>query len=467
MSTRVATSTVSREPLTAEEVAAVRRRGLVASAWATPASGEDGRRILTVRNGAEATGCGALVARDAAEATGATGLGEVDGSTHEPERNFERWGGVNTHPPAGKGKRPHLVIPRAEYINNPTIHQILRPRASAPSSNATILISYFGLCTYTPETLWRCTSRRTAANSSSLLPPPLHALSKALQKTLSPIPPIITIICLGLLLLTTITLAFVPPLSGIRWVILERVYLGVGLLTVVTGVFSAVLFYQSGLVAFAVLDSLHEGKPSGVSVRKGGSGIAVAWAAVFFEAVGALGVVWLVLYGPGEAGTDEDGDGGSTPLSIFSRVFGGKKDEQGQELGEGVGRGSNSPTFPQNVHPALRSGDITIGAPLEVRRDVHPLRGNFQPENHLPSRRADREVERVLSVGSVSTVSALSDRGSIRGADGGRQGSAISAVSDMTTVREAGSAGRGRLESERVRNMRRGNAPFPGGWNMI
>ena len=249
--------------------------------------------------------------------------------------------------------------------------------------------------------------------------------------------------------------------------ILERVYLGVGLSAVVIGVFSAVLFYQSGLVAFAVLDSVHGGRGGGLSARKGGSGIAVAWAAVFFEAVGFLGIVWLVLYGSGGGSTDGDGDGGSAASSIFSRVFGRKKDEQGQELGEGVGRGRNSPTFPQRVHPAPRSGEITIGAPIEVRREVHPLRGNFEPENHPPSRGADRDMERMLSVGSVSTVSALSDRGSARGADGGRQESTISAVSDMTTVMGAGSAGRERLGSERVQNMRRGNSPFPGGWNMI
>jgi len=425
----------------------------VAGTWATSASGESGSPTLAVRDGAEATG--------------ATGLGEIDRSAHGPERNSERRGAVNAHPPAGKGKRPPLVIPRAEHTNNPTIHQIVRPRAPTPPSDATILISYFGLCTYTPETQWHCTSHRTTANSSSPLPPPLHALSRGLQKTLSPLPPILAIICLGLLLITTITLAFVTPLTGTLLVILERVYLGVGLSAVVIGAFSAVLFYQSGLVAFAVLDSVHGGRGGRISARRGGSGIAVAWAAVFFEAVGFLGIVWLVLYGSGGGGTDRDGDGGSAALSIFSRVFGGKKDEQGQELGEGVGRGRNSPTFPQSVHPAPRSRDITIGAPIEVRREVHPLRGNFQPENHLPSRGADRDMERMLSVGSVSTVSALSDRGSARGADGGRQKSTISAVSDMTTVTGAGSAGRGRLGSERVQNMRRGNAPFPGGWNMI
>ena len=439
----MATSTVSREPLMEDAAAVVTRRGL-----------------------AEATGCGMLVARDAAEA-GATGPGEVDRSTHEPERSSERWGGANTHLPAGKGKRPHLVIARAEHINNPTIHQILRPRAPAPPSDATVLISYFGLCTYTLETQWRCTSRRTTTNSSSILPPSLHTLSKALQKTLSPLPPILTIVCLGLLLLTTITLAFVTPLAGTRWTILEKVYLGIGLLAVVIGVFSAVLFHQSGLVASVILNSVQEGKGGGVSARKGGSGIAVAWAAVFFEAVGFLGIVWLVLCGSGGTGTDRDGGGGSAALSIFSRVFGGKKDEQGQELGEGMGRGRNSPTFPQNVPPAPRSDDITIEAPTEARRDVHPLRGNFQSENHLSSGGINRGTERVLSVGSVSTVSALSDRGSVRGADGGRQESTISTVSDMTAVMGAGSAGKGRLESDRVQNMRRGNSPFPGGWNMI
>ena len=217
-------------------------------------------------------------------------------------------------------------------------------------------------------------------------------------------------------------------------------------------------------MASVILNSVQEGKDGGVSARKGGSGIAIAWAAVFFEAVGFLGVVWLVL---GGIGTNRDGGGESAVLSIFSRVFGGKKDEQGQELGEGMGRGRNSPTFPQNVHPAPRSDDITIEAPVEVRRDVHPLRGNFQRGDHLSSGVVDRGMERVLSVGSVSTVSALSDRGSVRGADGGRQESTISTVSDMTAVMGAGSAGKGRLESERVQNMRRGNSPFPGGWNMI
>ncbi|KAG0632855.1 hypothetical protein HOY80DRAFT_1026699 [Tuber brumale] len=454
-STRVATSTVDKESLAAKAAVVLPRRGLVGSTWATPASW-----------GGESQ---TLVVRDPAEATRAGELGKVGGSMYEHEHNFERRGRVNIRPSAGEGKRPHLAIPRAEHINNPTIHQILRPRASSLSSNTTILISYFGLCTYTPKTQWHCTSRRDAADPSSQIPPHLRSLSKALQKTLSPLPPILTIISLGLLLLTTIALAFVKPLQAAHRTILGQVYLGVGLLAVVAGVFSAVLFYQSGLVVFAVLDGMQVGGGGGVTARKGGSGIAVAWAAVLFEVVGFLCLVWLVLCASEDASTDRDGDGGCLGLSIFSRVFGRKKDGQDQELGEDMARGRNSPAIPEDVRPALRGGDITISAPMEVRREVHPLRGNFQREGHPPLRvvGGERGRERVLSASSVSSVSALSDSSSVRGADGGRQESTISTVSDVTTIREVGGGGRGRMESERMQNLRRGNSPFPGGWNMI
>ncbi|PWW80146.1 hypothetical protein C7212DRAFT_340694 [Tuber magnatum] len=436
LSSRVATSTVSRAPLTTEAMVAVTRGG------------------------------GALAVRGPAVPTGAAGPREVGGPVYEPERIFERRERANVHPPAGKGKRPHLTVPRTEHVSSPKIHQILRPRASQLYSNATVLVSYFGLCTYTPETQWHCTSRRTVGNSSSPLPPPLHVLSKALQKALSPLPPILTITSLGLLLLMTIALIFVAPRAGTHRTILGQVYLGVGLLAVVAGVFSAVLFCQSGLLVFAVLDGMQLGGDGRVSVRKGGSGIAVAWAAVFFDAVGFLGVLWLVLFASGDI-TDRGSDGGSVGSSIFARIFGGKKDEQGQELEEDIGRGRNSPDLPQDVHLGLRGGDITISAPMEVRRDVHPLRGNFRRESHPPSREVGggRGMERTLSVGSVSSVSALSDSSSVRGANGGRQESTISAVSDITTV--AGSAGGARLGNGGVQNMRRGNSPFPGGWNMI
>ncbi|KAG0125733.1 hypothetical protein HOY82DRAFT_616159 [Tuber indicum] len=451
-SARVATSTVHKEPLTSKTAGVLPRRGLVAGTWATPASG-GGSQTLAVR--------------DPAEATGTAGLGEIGGSMYEHEGYFERRGRVNIRP-TGKGKRSHLVIPRAEHISNPTIHQILRPRASPLSSNATILISYFGLCTYTTKTQWHCTSHRGASDPSSPLPPRLRALSKALQKTLSPAPPILTIISLGLLLLMTIALIFVKPLGATRK-ILGQVYLGVGLLAVVTGVFSAVLFYQSGLVVFAVLDGMQVNGGGGLTARKGGGGIAVAWAAVLFEAVGFLGLVWLVSCASEDSSTDRDGDGGCMGLSVFGRVFGRKKDDQGQELGENMARGGNSLAVPENIHPALRSGNITISAPMEVRREVHPLRGNFQRENHPPPGEVGggRETRRVLSASSVSSVSALSDSSSVRGVDGGRYEGTISTVSDVSTVRGAGGGGRGRMESERAQNLRRGNSPFPGGWNMI
>ncbi|RPB03360.1 hypothetical protein L873DRAFT_1841329 [Choiromyces venosus 120613-1] len=452
VSTRVATNTIPGEPLTADAAAAVTKRGLIVDAGTAVASLKTGGcETLVLRDGAQATGCVTLALRNAPEATAL--------DTESPERARKRWERASANPPAGKGKRPHIVIPRGESTNNPNIHQILRFRDSSPSStsNATILISYFGLCTYTPETQWQCNTHRAGANSSTILPPTLYALSKALQKTLSPVPPILAIMCLGLLLLTTVALALVNPLVGTRGRILGQVHLGVGLFAIVAGIFTAVLFWRTVIVVFAVLDGMQAEGNGGVIAEKGGSGIAVAWAAVFFEALGFLGTAWLVLCADeGEAGGDEEGTGG---LSIFSRIFRrkDKEEEQAHELGEIIRQGGrNSPTFPQNVYPGLRGGDITIGPPLEVRRDVHPLRGTFQRE-------------RELSVGSVSSVSTLSDRSRLPGpaGAGGRQQSTISTISDVTTVRGASNAGRGRLESERYQSMRKGNSPFPGGWNKI
>lgn len=233
------------------------------------------------------------------------------------------------------------------------------PRALASASGddegSVVLVSYFGVCASNTTTGWSCTKKRHRAETLGGSPPKFLKLGGSLQGAISPLPPIIAVTLQGSLLILSCFLGFRSS-AGLHTK-LGKVFLLLSFAAFNASVFTAVLFQSAaGMIYSAFIAS------ETMVVSKGSSGIALAWAGVFFTTLAMAGVILLALLADPPQETNNHAGG----LSLMSRVFdkGGQR-ERDIEM------------------PPVRDTSVRRDGPSLVRnerRDPHPQRGNSRPE---------------------------------------------------------------------------------------
>ncbi|KAI5844485.1 hypothetical protein DFP73DRAFT_584935 [Morchella snyderi] len=228
----------------------------------------------------------------------------------------------------------------------------------------TVLISYFGICSRSRSSLMSCVKSRTDPKKLDPSTIEIIRLGASIQGALSPYPPIIALTTQGVLTLLSIFTACRPGVVNLTsklGQLLALLAFSAFSLTFIT----AILFQFASSIVYGTL-STHPA----VVPFKGGSGIALAWAAVLFAGLGMAGVVLLLV--TGGSGSHRQGNGRMKDFELGGSLFSCR--------GQSIGR-DEEVRPPMVIHHSVGSGphhESRAGTPQQRDR-----LGRHERENYI------------------------------------------------------------------------------------
>lgn len=238
-------------------------------------------------------------------------------------------------------RQPELAVRALDTTNN-------------DDEGSIVIMSYFGVCASNTTTDWGCTKKRHQAGTIEGSPPKFLDLGRSLQGAISPVPPIIAVTLQGALMLFSLAFGFKSS-TNLR-TRLEKTFVILAFATFCASFFTAILFQSAAGMIYSAFTTSET-----IVVSKGSSGIALAWAGVFFTSLAMAGAIAIVLL----ADVPQNAKNNAKTSSMSNFFNRGARQERDIEV-------------PPAHHSSLRCKNLTPAS--GEGRELHPQRGNLRPE---------------------------------------------------------------------------------------